>query len=189
MKRVGGSMRNLAAIILVTFGACDVPSSTAVESRLARLDRFVRDATLVERGERGVKLTAPPEDVLRILREFRTERRVDHRELLLEYGLKYHWFCLRETRLARKLPVERDALLEDCLRLAAVPKYSSHAEAGWLDSQFYSAFAPEYAGWSSYQLYVRAKYRKCGGRIAELVRTIDGSGWNGLGGQGVCHYG
>jgi hypothetical protein len=134
-----------------------------------------------------------PPAVEQALRDFRLAGTQDHLPYLVEYGLRVHLEMLRQTRLARELPVAENPALGDLVRLAAIPAYTTAHEAGWLNRQFYGPF--HQTGWSSYQIYLWAK--EAGGvlldfpnseRLAEVLRRIDASGLGGVGGGGGCHY-
>ena len=135
-----------------------------------------------------------PEDVAGILAQFRERGRTDHLPYLVEYGLRMHWRTLKNTGLARDLPVEGDQMLWELVRLADMPQYTNAHEAGWLNSQFYPGEVQP-KGWSSYQIHIWAKEHYSSvcdfpnaRRIGALMRTIDNSDMNGVGGNGACHY-
>lgn len=145
------------------------------------------------------KPKAIPADVITILKEDKEKGNTDHVPFLVEYGLRTHWNCLKQTGLARELPVESNMMLAELVRMTNIPKYTTAHEAGWLNRQFHLDLdkpAFHRSGWSSYQIYIWVKenFPTISGypnsrRIGNLLKRIDQSGRSAVGGSGVCHYG
>ena len=184
----------MASWIIVLAGCstgdrCRMPTSETAPppkagSDLAVLEEFATRAP-----------NAVPERIKAILAGFTKEGKQDHLPYLAEHGLRVHWKNLTGTRLARELPVGKNPVLAELVRLAKIEKYKTAHEAGWLNNQFYGKFSR--TGYSSYQVYIWAKERRVwqqswpnAKRLAALLKEIDRSGLAGVGaGDGVCHYG
>lgn len=163
------------------------------------IERFAAEAPLGEQSEYGYRYPLPPtEEVVALLLEKRAKGQTDHLVPLVEYGLRIHWNYLKHSQLARELPLQENMMLAELVRIAKMPRYTTAHEAGWLNRQFDGHF--EGTGWSSYQIYIWAKendriylrggdQRKSKRSIGELLKVIDRSAMNGVGGGGVCHYG
>ncbi len=158
------------------------------------LEEFVMNASYEPNLPRGEQITSPSDEIAVMLRRFKEEGKKDNLPFLLEYGLKLHWINLQHTNLARELPVEKNPVIAELIRLTGIPKYTTAHEAGWLNRQFYGPF--QRTGWSSYQVYIWLKEAELpisklypnSHRISVLLKAIDSSGKNGVGGRGVCHY-
>ena len=188
----------LAAFALALAGGVSCQSSPPVQESLASdLIDLAGEAPFITKTERPHPAPVP-DSVVAMLQQKKEKEETDHLGVLAEYGLRVHWRYLEHTRLARELPVESDMMLAELIRIIGIPKYTTAHEAGWLNSQFLGKF--DRTGWSSYQIYVWVKEHvsailsddkqfpnwEC---IGEIMKSIDNSPLNGVGGGGVCHYG
>ena len=137
-------------------------------------------------------------EVISILESKKRKGDTNHLCFLIEYGLRVHWHYLKYTGLARELPLDTNLMLAELIRITAIPKYKTAHQAGWLNNQFYGEF--NQTGWSSYQIYLYVKENAKGifsddkqfpnwQRRGDLVRIIDESSLNGVGGNGSNYYG
>jgi hypothetical protein len=136
----------------------------------------------------------PAAPVGALLGRLRDRGCVDQLPYLIEYGLRVHLRNLRGTGLSRELPLKSDPALTELVRLARIAPYTRAHEAGWLESQFLGRFRGR--GHSSYQVWAWSLERASalrsgpnGARIERLLVAIRNTGRQGLGGEGVCHYG
>ncbi len=175
-------------------GTGSIRPSQARSSPDAGLDALAHFARECPYKKNAWQPEPPPEKIDQILRQFQNEGRRDHFPFLLEYGLRVYWKNLQNTRLARELPVEKNLMLSELVRLAEIPKYTTAHEAGWLNRQFQSKF--DRSGYSSYQIYIwikeqhyfkRQDYPNID-RLSQLEQVIDSSDLNAVGGSEVCHY-
>jgi hypothetical protein len=186
----------LMVAALCTLTSCRSPTQEQ-QGHQDSLTVLARSSPFITETERPHPVPLP-DDVVILLRRKKESGQTDHLGLLVEYGLRVHWQYLQHTRLARELPVESNMMLAELIRIADIPKYTSAHEAGWLNSQFYGKF--NRAGWSSYQIYVWVKehfssiltddsqHFPNAKQILDLIKIIDCSALNGVGGGGVCHY-
>lgn len=155
------------------------------------LELFAQSAPFKALGDRAP--LPPPDDIVAILQEKKERGEVDHLPLLVEYGLRVHWTCLKQTQLARELPMDSNLALAELVRLAGIGKCMTAHDGGWLNRQFCGDFNP--TGWSSYQVYIWVlehfgevcSYPNSD-RICGLLQLIKKSGMSGVGGAGACHY-
>lgn len=180
-----------AALIMCLCSACSTLKPTHGQAPNP-LELLARSASFKTVGDR--EPLPPSEEVVIILEEKKQRGETDHIPLLVEYGLRVHWKCLKQTQLARELPTDSNLALAELVRLAQIAKYTTAHEGGWLDRQFDGYF--NRTGWSSYQVYIWVQEHFSGvcdypnsDRICELIRRIEKSGMSGVGGLGVCHYG
>lgn len=140
----------------------------------------------------------PSSEIVARLEAKKAAGETDHLHLLVEYGLRVHWKYLQTTGLARELPLEANMMLSELIRITGISRYATAHEAGWLNAQFDGRF--DRTGWSSYQIYIWVKENMSvilsddkmypnWKRIGEILEAIDNSSLNGVGGDGVCHYG
>lgn len=167
------------------------------QGKTITIEIFAKNAPFIENAERPYPAPVP-DNIEAELKRKKAEGETDHLGLLFEYGLRVHWKYLIHTKLARELPIQKNMMLSELVRIAEIPKYTSAHEAGWLNSQFNGTFTQ--TGWSSYQIYIWAKENMSRilnnsrqfpnwERIGKILKTIDNSSLNGVGGGGVCHYG
>lgn len=185
-------VRNLAVL-----GVPNLETESVIGKQADGIELFAAKTPFVTRGVERACPLAPPAEVIAILEAKKAEGMADHFGYLLEYGLRVHLGYLVHTGLARELPLDSNRMLAEWVRLAEIQKYTTAHEAGWLNSQFYDPFTQ--TGYSSYQIYIWAKEHwdqilsdnkrfPNRQRIIEVLKAIDTSSRNGLGGDGLCHY-
>ena len=162
---------------------------------LKELECFAMEMPVIPNGRAPA---AVPEEIHRILEKLRDHNRTDHLPYLLEYGLNLYLRNLTYSRLARVLPVDKNLMLSELIRLTKIPKYKTAHEAGWLSRQFSSSFEDinGATGYSSYQIYVWylenwfLVYDMPNiERLCDIQKQIEKTGMQGVGGGLVCHYG
>lgn len=162
---------------------------------LKEIERFAMEAPVIPNGR--IPATVP-EEINRILEKLREQDRTEHLPYLLEYGLNLYLKNLIHSRLARVLPVDKNLILSELIRLTKIPKYKTAHEVGWLNRQFYGSFEDinETTGYSSYQIYIwylenwsLLLNMPNINRLCDIQKKIEKTGMQGVGGGLVCHYG
>jgi len=182
---------------LTVLASSDMDVESTASGSVGPIEGFAVKAPFVTRRVERAYPLPPPAEVTALLAARKTEGRIDHLGLLLEYGLRVHLGYLVHTRLSRELPLDANLMLAELVRLTGVTPYTSAHEAGWLNDQFHGEFTR--TGYSSYQIYLWAKEHRGdiltdgerfpnGERIDTVLRTIDRSSLQGVGGGNVCHY-
>jgi hypothetical protein len=158
------------------------------------LEKFAMQTPVIPNGRAPADV---PEEINRILVKLRDQNKTDHLPYLLEYGLNLYLKNLKLSGLARILPVDKNLMLSELIRLTKIPKYKTAHEAGWLNRQFYGSFEDTFlaVGHSSYQVYIwylenwpsihdmpNIK------RLCDIQEQIEETGMQGVGGGLVCHY-
>ncbi len=171
------------------------PMSEQELEDLTKIERFAMNTPITRYG----RAPAPvPEQIDHILKKFRDQGRTEHLPYLLEYGLNLYLKNLTHSRLARVLPVNKNLMLSELIRLTKIPKYKTAYEAGWLNRQFYGSFQDinEATGYSSYQIYIWYLENWFSvldmpniERLCDIQKKIEKTGMHGVGGGQVCHYG
>jgi hypothetical protein len=160
-----------------------------------RLEHFAKETQVTRYGRQPTPI---PEEINRILREFREQGRTEHLPYLLEYGLNLYLKNLTLSKLARVLPIDKNLMLSELIRLAKISKYKTAHEAGWLNRQFHGSFQDinEATGYSSYQIYIWCLENWISvlgmpniDRLCDIQKKIEKTGMHGVGGGKVCHYG
>jgi len=158
------------------------------------LERFAIQTPVIPNGRAPADV---PEEINHILEKLRDQNRTDHLPYLLEYGLNLYLKNLTLSRLARVLPVDKNLMLSELIRLTKIPKYKTAHEAGWLNNQFYGSFEDTYVatGYSSYQIYIWYLENWSSilnmpniDRLSNIQKQIPKTGMHGVGGGHVCHY-
>lgn len=198
--RCSSSLLILASCVLCT--SCNnIPTNPIIHKQLQNhllddeLERFAMEAPVVPTG---LAPAAIPEKINRILEKLREQDRTNHLPYLLEYGLNLYLKNLTHSHLARVLPVDKNLMLSELIRLTKIPKYTTAHEAGWLNRQFYGSFEDidEATGYSSYQIYIwylenwsTIQDMPNIDRLCLIQEQIEKTGMQGVGGGLVCHYG
>lgn len=196
-------------LVIPAFSIASDKSRTGRSQAESPLERFI----LETKKNSTPVLPKPNKQSIAMLHKKKEQGEMDHLHLLVEYGLLIHWHNLQWTQLSRVLPVKDNLLLAELIRILNIPECQTAHECGWLNRQFYGNYdekTDEYTpfdgnftqpiGWSSYQVYLWVKEHTPDilsdgstypnwERIGELIKKIDNSPLNGVGGADVCHYG
>ena len=172
-----------------------ISSDKADQVVSAKLIDFCIKAPMQQQGESAGRFPKKvPQEIAKIIEDYKSQGRTDHLCYLVEYGLNVYLKNLKKSHLARELPVEENPLLAELVRMTEIQKYKTAHEAGWLNNQFYGEFKG--TGYSSYQVYIWflenysyvSKFPNSD-RIGVIDKKITETGKQGVGGGRVCHYG